>query len=405
VPTLDPCNGNYNPNPANQLLRRLRPADVISIAISPEKQDQQNIGKLRGLSPDSWVKLVDLIDEKGNLAAVEDVTKLLHLDKGQEVEALAARSNMTKIVKSLHDKESQLMDILLHALKEGKLCVIDISQMRGSQSLILSSIILRRIFDHNQDQFTEAVPKTIPVLAVIEEAQSVLKERVAGAEPYIEWVKEGRKYDLGAVLITQQPGSIPNEILSQGDNWFLFHLLSAADLQNIKNANAHFSADILSGLLNEPIPGQGVFWSSSSGRPYPVAIRVLSFEKMYELQDHDYNRPQVETFAGHLRNEHAPIADALTGEVDQLVLLRWRAVEEFRNDVQLMKRMGEESGVAWGELKKRIFDVLPEHISDRDQLAYQMVSQVLNELLGEQDIHWESFKNPSGKTWVRRIMA
>jgi DNA helicase HerA-like ATPase len=384
-------------------IRRLRPADVISIAISPEKQDQQNIGKLRGLSPDSWIKLVDLIDEKGNLAAVEDVTKLLHLDKGQEVEALAARSNMTKIVKSLHDRESQLMDMLLHALKEGKLCVIDISQMRGSQSLILSGIILRRIFDHNQDQFTEAVPETIPVLAVIEEAQSVLNERAAGAEPYIEWVKEGRKYDLGAILITQQPGSIPNEILSQGDNWFVFHLLSAGDLQNIRNANAHFSADILSTLLNEPIPGQGVFWSSSSGRPYPVGIRVLSFEKMYELQDHDYNRPRVDTFAGNLRDNHAPLADALTGEVDQLVVLRRHAVNEFRDDLQLMKRIGEESGVAWGELKKRIFDVLPEHMADRDESAYQMVSQVLNELLGEQSIHWESFKNSRQITCVRRV--
>ena len=90
--------------------------------------------------------------------------------------------------------------------------------MRGQQGLILSSLILRKIFDHNQDQFTEIVPETIPVLAVVEEAQSVLTERSVAAEPYIEWVKEGRKYDLGTVLVTQQPGSIPNEILSQGDN-------------------------------------------------------------------------------------------------------------------------------------------------------------------------------------------
>jgi len=63
-------------------------------------------------------------------------------------------------------------------------------------------------------------------------------------------VKEGRKYDLGAVLITQQPGSISGEILSQGDNWFVFHLLSATDLQALKRANAHFSDDLLSTLLN-----------------------------------------------------------------------------------------------------------------------------------------------------------
>jgi hypothetical protein len=69
------------------------------------------------------------------------------------------------------------------------------------------------------------------------------------------------------------------EILSQGDNWFIFHLL-AADLVSLQRANAHFSEDLLSALLNELIPGQGVFWSSVGGKPYPVALRVLLFEQM-----------------------------------------------------------------------------------------------------------------------------
>ena len=47
-------------------IRRLRPADVIAIALSPERQDQQNVRKLRGFSPDDWRRLVDLIDTHGN---------------------------------------------------------------------------------------------------------------------------------------------------------------------------------------------------------------------------------------------------------------------------------------------------------------------------------------------------
>ena len=189
------------------------------------------------------------------------------------------------------------MDILMAALKDGKLCVIDLSQMQGRQALILSGLILRRIFDRNQREFTAAVPETIPTIAVVEEAQVVLNESATAAEPYIAWVKEGRKYDLGAVLVTQQPGSIPNEILSQGDNWFIFHLLSAGDLGNVRRANAHFSEDLLSTLLNEPIPGQGVFWSSVEGKPYPVPVRVLSFEEMHCVRDPEYNMPAGNTYA------------------------------------------------------------------------------------------------------------
>ncbi len=227
-------------------IRRLRPNDVIGIALSSERQDQQNVRKLRALNDNDWVRLVNLIDQKGgNNAPLNEVMGILGLEQSQEAEALAARANMTAIVHMLHDRHSRLLDMLLTALKDGKLCIVDVSQMRGSQSLILSSLLLRRIFDHNQEQFTAAFPETIPTLAVVEEAQAVLNERSTGSEPYIAWVKEGRKYDLGAVLITQQPGSIPNEILSQGDNWFVFHLLSAGDLHNIQAANAHYSQDIL----------------------------------------------------------------------------------------------------------------------------------------------------------------
>jgi len=204
-------------------IRWLHPSDVVSIALSPDRQEQQNVRKLRGLPKHRWEELVDLIDDTNNQAPLEDICRLLDLTDSQEAEALAARGNMTTIVRMLHDKSSQLMDILIHSLSMGKLCVVDVSQMRGSQSLILSGLILRRIFDRNQREFTAAEPKTIPTIAVVEEAQSVLREKAAAAEPYITWVKEGRKYDLGALLITQQPGSIPVEILSQGDNWLYQH--------------------------------------------------------------------------------------------------------------------------------------------------------------------------------------
>lgn len=381
-------------------IRNLRPSDVISLSVSSEKQDQQNIAKLKSLKQNDWIQLVDLIDaDQGDIEAeIKEIAAILKLSDGQNVEALAARSNMRKIVGSLHSKESRFMDMLIQALKRGKLCVVDISQMRGQQGLILSSLILRKIFDHNQEQFTEAVPETIPVLAVVEEAQSVLNAKSVAAESYIEWVKEGRKYDLGAVLITQQPGSIPNEILSQGDNWFIFHLLSAGDLKNIKNANSHFSDDILSGLLNEPIPGQGIFWSSSGGKPYPTGIRVLSFEKIYEMQDHNYDRPAEETFAKILQDKH-PLIDVSTGEVDQLIILRRTLAEELRKDKKLMNDMkNHDKGVAWGTFKARILELLPEDILNRDQKAYDMVQPVLNELFGEKG--WERVR-PGKPVYVR----
>jgi hypothetical protein len=149
-------------------------------------------------------------------------------------------------------------------------------------------------------------------VAVIEEAQSVLGAGGGGASaaedsPFVSWVKEGRKYGLGAVLVTQQPGSIPAEMLSQGDNFFVFHLLSAGDLAALKRANAHFSDDLLATLLNEPLVGHGVFWSSAPGtdrgaKPYPLPVRVLSFEAEHrDLLDPAYCGAPLDCYAARLR--------------------------------------------------------------------------------------------------------
>ncbi|WP_020565817.1 ATP-binding protein [Methylosarcina fibrata] len=405
-------------------IRRLRPGDVIAIALSPDRQEQQNVRKLRGLSQERWASLVNLIDINGNAAPLEDICELLDLDPSrQEAEALAARSNMTSIVKMLHDRGSQLMDMLIHSLSEGKLCVIDVSQMRGGQSLVLSGLILRRIFDRNQQEFTAADPKTIPTIAVVEEAQSVLNENAPAAEPYIAWVKEGRKYDLGALLITQQPGSIPVEILSQGDNWFIFHLLSAADLTSLKRANAHFSDDLLSSLLNEPIPGQGVFWSSVGGKPYPISLRALSFEKMFSMQDHDYNQPAGNTYAQTLRTIFKIQGQTVTSvhipnlvspdnvfpiEVDQgenidvMATLMQQAIDSLRADSNIMEKIGSPDGVAWGAVKAFFVKHLPAHLDDRDQFAYELVKKAMDQIYGPQNQQWETFRNSSGKTYLRR---
>jgi hypothetical protein len=91
--------------------------------------------------------------------------------------------------------------------------------------------------------------------------------------PFVRWAKEGRKYGLGAILVTQQPGAIANELLSQGDNFFAFHLLSEGDLIALQRANAHFSTDILAN-----IQGNAYFWSAPD-QPFVLPVRITNFSE------------------------------------------------------------------------------------------------------------------------------
>lgn len=408
-------------------IRTLAAGDVISLALSPEKQDQQNVAKLRSVKGQNWSDLVDLIYEDGNSASVDDVRRLLNAKDMSDVEVFAARANLTRIVNMLHDPASRLMDALLAALREGKLCVVDVSQLRGHRALILSGLILRRIFDRNQEEFTKESPQSIPTIAVIEEAQSVLNDKASAAQPYIEWVKEGRKYDLGAMLITQQPGSIPVEILSQGDNWFIFHLLSAADLRCVKGANAHYSEDLLSSLLNEPIPGHGVFWSSvprptpsgPQAMSFPIAFRAMLFEKSYTTIDPTYSGGEVDTFARRLRQKlGAEVADvaaaAATGSVgtahmtagsaesedaeattvDFMSAARSAAIQKLKIDPEFLEQFNRPIGIPWFVVQRKLAGYLPESMANRDDLALQLVPEAVTEVAGEEDVGWHRERRP-----------
>jgi hypothetical protein len=312
--------------------------------------------------------------------------------------------------------------------------------MRGGQAMVLSGLILRKIFDHNQEEFTKADSRTIPTIAVIEEAQAVLNEGATSAEPFITWVKEGRKYDLGSLMITQQPGSIPTEILSQGDNWFIFHLLSAADLMNLKKANSHFSDDLLSVLLNEPIAGQGVYWSSVQNTIYPLSVRVFSFESLYPAIDAETRTAAAaDTFASRLRARfdaelqrvRAPLAAAVNGRStrgaatpppelfddlefssdgydgvqpeDVKATYERAAIEALRADAVTRAKVEGHTGAAWGTIQAVLRDKLPRTLldSERHDLAYRLVPKALDTLYGPRNSGWHTFKNAEGRTYVR----
>jgi hypothetical protein len=214
------------------------------------------------------------------------------------------------------------------------------------------------------------------------------------------------------VLITQQPGSISDEILSQGDNWFIFHLLSAVDLGALRKANAHFSNDLLSSLLNEPIPGNGIFWSSSGGKPYPISIRVLSFEKLFSVRDLSYNSPAGNTYSVKLQEKFNQKLEEIRQDVgtveiniedeegykpdqsqeDVLEMCIKSAFKKIRSNSGLMQKLNENN-VHWMLLKTEIANALPDDLQDKADIAQECVTRFMNEEFGERK--WSVERRPS----------
>lgn len=258
-------------------LPQFSPASIIENCVIPEKLENVWANVVRGLQDEEWRRLVDELHKDGYRVepdTIKDITQSKERTIPQSI-----LNNLVPIVKKLHRSNSRMMDGIMWHLQQGNIVIVDISLLSSTHGRWVAALMLGRIFEQNQRNFVSVTPsKLLNVIAVVEEAQSVLsKQRQETDNIFISWAKEGRKYNLGAIFVTQQPGAISQELLSQADNFFVFHLLSAQDLFTLKNANAHFSDDILASLLNEPIPGNAYFWSAPY-QPFVLPMRATNFE-------------------------------------------------------------------------------------------------------------------------------
>jgi len=394
-----PYYGSWKAGDVRLDIREFRPRDVIGIAVSSDRQTHQNVLKLKALSDTNWRALVDLIERQGLQASDNDVGQFLGYQGNQiqnnGAEIAAARSNMYGVVGLLHDSNSRVLAGTIEALSRGCVVVVDLSLLSSAAGNTLAGLLLRRLFSHNQENFTGGQP-IIPVITVVEEAQSVLGKNLDDASPFVEWVKEGRKYDLGAILITQQPGSMAPEIMSQADNWFCFHLLSEGDAQTLGRFNSHFSDDILSHLIGEPIPGNCFMWSAPH-QPFVLPVRVRSFEEVYKRS------VKANTSEPVLSGTRAQqIVEALSKTLDRLKggllnALKQSSTKFYRIPGALPS--GEGIGVKSGQLYYIIQKLkTPADTQPEDQLKQILLSLIL----GEGSVH---VKEHDGREYYCAPMA
>lgn len=359
-------------------IRELPARDVIGIAISSERQDNQNVIKLKSLNDANWRQLVDLILRDGLAATDAEVGRLLGYQgtqiTGAVAEINAAKSNMYNVVRHLHDPNSTLINGTLEALRSGYVVVIDISMLSSTAGYNIAGLLMRRIFSYNQENFT-GTTAPIPVISIIEEAQSVLGRNLEESSPFVEWVKEGRKYDLGAILVTQQPGSMAPELLSQADNWFCFHLLSEGDAGTLGKYNSHYSHDILAHLIGEPIQGNCYMWSAPK-QPFVLPVRIRSFEELYmsEIKADNNEAPFPNSPAIEIRNRANQILDSLA------TTLRTKLGEKSLNT-----QFFEENtfkGIYAGQLFKIIEEILKELQQEIFYNANQLKPILLSRMFG-----------------------
>jgi len=235
--------------------------------------------------------------------------KQLHIDfpdfwaamkkPGDEVSAqktiAAIRKRLSFLIeesKGLHSNTSNLVEDVFAYLKQGKTIIIDLSLRDNQEASIISNIFIRKLFEHNKQEFTNQTDKVINTVIFVEEAQNVLSDEFvrSNANPFVRVAKEGRKFGLGLVAITQRPSAISEEIRTQAENFFVFYMGNSKDIKALVESNINYDGVISKFIQSETIPGN--LYMVSANQSFALPIRVIEFEEF--VKDKIYSDVKLE---------------------------------------------------------------------------------------------------------------
>jgi len=158
--------------------------------------------------------------------------------------------------------------------------IIDISGLPNEVAGPLTAVIARLLFQYKVFQTQEEKVKD-PILLVCEEAHRYVPDKgeaqYASAQNAIRRIaREGRKYGIGLMLVSQRPADVDSTVISQCGTWVVLRLTNSTDQQHV----ARFLPDGLSGMVGAlPILSQQEAIFVGEGAALPSRIRIRNLEK------------------------------------------------------------------------------------------------------------------------------
>lgn len=171
--------------------------------------------------------------------------------------------------------------------------VIDLSGLPNEVAGVSSAVIARTLFNLKVWQ-TADERASDPVLLVCEEAHRYVPnsgeaQYEAAQEAIRRIAKEGRKYGVGLLLVSQRPSEVEATVLSQCNSWIVLRVTNDADREHVKAILPDSMVGLtkmLSGLRRQ----EAIFVGQAAMLPSRIMIRSLLPEQLPKSNDIDFDK-------------------------------------------------------------------------------------------------------------------
>lgn len=175
--------------------------------------------------------------------------------------------------------------------RQADIRIVDISGLPNEVAGPLTAAIARILFQYKVWQ-TRLERERDPVMLVCEEAHRYvpnagLAEYESAQKAIRRLAKEGRKYGIGMLLVSQRPADVEGTVLSQCNSWIVLRLTNSVDQSHVKR----FLPDNLAGLaalLPSLSRQEAIFVGDAASLPARIRIRTLPKNQLPDSNDISY---------------------------------------------------------------------------------------------------------------------
>ncbi|MCS0407885.1 ATP-binding protein [Vibrio diabolicus] len=221
--------------------------------------------------------------------AHEDFSKVI-----RKIDSLLKDGRLKFMMESWNETEDPLPTIVNQFLtQQTTVQIVDLSGVPNEVAGVASAAIARIVFQLKVWQ-TEAERQNSPVLLVCEEAHRYVPNRgeaqYEAAQSAIRRIaKEGRKYGVGLLLVSQRPSEVEATVLSQCNSWIVLRITNDADREHVRSVLPDSMSGLtkmLSGLRRQ----EAIFVGQAATLPTRVMIRSLSDDKLPRSNDVNFDK-------------------------------------------------------------------------------------------------------------------
>jgi len=193
-------------------------------------------------------------------------------------------------IEDFQDRYGYIIDLLapdiIYNIKLGMVNVVNISQLDEEAMDAIISHYLRRILDARKENKWRGTGLKYPVLIVIEEAHVFLsRDRNTLTKYWASRVsREGRKFGVGLIIVSQRPKGLDENILSQMTNKIILKIIEPSDKKYVLEASDNLSEDLVEQLSSLDIGEAIVIGKIVS---IPAIVKIDKFEGKLAGSDPD----------------------------------------------------------------------------------------------------------------------